>query len=136
MPALATGSLDCSIADASLTFDASATVRYGSGGHFTRFDGKLEIKAKGVPDALRKTEIKLDDLTQRWLRGNDLKLNVYWDRGGGGLSAEADLVIEAKRAGKKDETDFPGSYVLTVKHVVDGEEKTVTARGRAKCTVG
>jgi hypothetical protein len=132
-PALATGTIDCTIADAGLTLDASAAVRDGPGGHFSRFDGKLEIKAKGVPDALRKLEFKLDDLTQRWLHGNELKLRLYRDRGGDGPSAEVDLAIEARRAGK-DKLDYNGSYILTVSHVVAGEEKIVTVRGRTKCT--
>jgi hypothetical protein len=134
-PVLATGTLDCNIADANMVLDASAAVRDGPGGHFSRLDGKLEIKAKGAPDSMRRMELKLDDLTQRWLHGNDLKLRVYRDRGGDGPSAEMDLVVEAKRSGK-EKPDYSGTYLLTVSHMAGGEEKVVTVRGRAKCTAG
>jgi hypothetical protein len=134
-PALATGTIDCTIADANMALDTSATVRDGPGRHFSRLDGKLQITAKAVPDDLRKLELKLDDLTQRWLHGNELKLRLHHDRGGDGPSAEVDLVIEARRAGK-DKTDYTGNYVLSVSHVVAGEEKIVTLRGRAKCSAG
>lgn len=54
-PALATGTIDCTIADAGLTLDASAAVRDGPGRHFSPLDGKREIKVKAVPDALKCT---------------------------------------------------------------------------------
>ena len=135
-PAMATGTVDCSIADANVALQASATVRDGPGGHFSRLEGKLDIKAKGdIPKDLRKLDLKLDDLTQRWLHGNDLKLRLYRDRGGPGPSAELDLVIEARRAGK-DQTELVGGYTLTVAHAAEGEERIVAVRGRARCTVG
>jgi hypothetical protein len=134
-PALATGTIDCSIADASVALDVSAAVSSGPGGQFSRLDGKLEIKAKAVPDGLRKTDIALDNLTQRWLAGNELKLRLYRDAGGDAPSGEINLIIEAKRAGK-DKLDYRGTYVLTLSHAVAGEEKVVTLRGRASCVAG
>jgi hypothetical protein len=132
-PGLATGVLDCTIADASLALDAAAVVRQGPGGHVSQLRGKLHVRAKAVPEAFRNIELKPDDLTQRCLYGNDLRLRIYRDRGGNGPSAELDLVIETRRA-KKESLEYSGTYVLTVAHVVEGEEKLVILRGRATCS--
>jgi hypothetical protein len=131
-PAAATAAVDCSFSDENLAFDAGATVSHGFGESFARFTGKLEIRAKAAPDDLRKLELDLEHLTQRWFYGNDLKLRLYRERSGEGPHASVELIVETRRA-SKDKNDYRGSYVLNISRLVAGEEKTQTLRGRAEC---
>jgi hypothetical protein len=154
-PALATISLFCDFQDGTLAFEAQASLGTGPGGHFATFDGKLETKAKGVPDDLRNIELGLEHLTQRWLHQGDLKLHLYRERTASGPDGFVDLVIEARRVRDKsmdspgsskdsandspDEIDYRGSYVLTIHYVLSPsatEGHTVTLRGNAVCKVG
>src|SRR5262245_14090384 len=131
-PAAATATVDCSFSDGNLAFEAGATVSHGFGESFARFTGKLEIRAKNTPEDLRKLELDLEHLAQRWFYGNDLKLRLYRESSGEGPHASVELVVETKRAAK-DKNDYRGSYVLNMSQAVGGEEKTLTLRGRAKC---
>jgi hypothetical protein len=134
-PAAATATLDCSFSDENLAFEADATVGHGFGESFVRFRGKLEIRAKNAPadlGDLRTLDLDLEHLTQRWFYGNDLKLRLFRGRSGEGPHASVELVIEAKRA-SNDNNEYRGTYVLNMSHVVGGEEKTLTLRGRAEC---
>jgi hypothetical protein len=99
---------------------------------FVRFRGKLDIRAKDDLGDLRALDLDLEHLTQRWFYGNDLKLRLYRGRSGEGPHASVELVVEAKRA-SLDNNEYPGSYVLNISHLVGGEEKTLTLRGRAEC---
>jgi hypothetical protein len=140
-PAYATASLSCSANDKSLRFSAEGIVSHGVGETVAQFAGELEVRLKDAPPGLRKLPLALEHLTQRWLHGREVKLRLYRERerereGDGQGSVE--LVVATRRAGK-DETEFSGSYVLTV----SGEDaapgapaRTLKARGRASCSLG
>jgi len=134
-PAYATASLSCSADDRSLRFSAEGIVSHGVGETVAQFAGELEVRLKDAPPGLRKLPLALEHLTQRWLHGREVKLRLFREREGHG---SVELIVETRRAGK-DETEFSGSYVLTV----SGEDaapgapaRTLKARGRASCSLG
>jgi hypothetical protein len=136
-PAYATASLSCSADDKSLRFSAEGIVSHGVGEAVAQFAGELEVRLKDAPPGLRKLPLALEHLTQRWLHGREVKLRLFREREGEGQGS-VELVVETRRAGK-DETEFSGSYILTV----SGEDaapgapaRTPKARGRASCSLG
>jgi hypothetical protein len=73
----------------------------------------------------------------RWLHGREVKLRLFREREGEGQGS-VELVVETRQAAK-DETEFSGSYVLTVssQEAAQGTPaRTLKARGRASCSLG
>ncbi len=136
-PVLATGGLSCTFKDRNVSFDAEATFSRGVGEGFVSFSSKLEVLAKAMPDDLRKLQLELEHLTQRWLYGKELKLRLYHERSGPGLHGYVEMVVETKQSAK-EETDYRGTYVLTAYHIPSegADGKTITLRGRAACSLG
>jgi hypothetical protein len=100
-----------------------------------QFAGEIEVRLKDAPPGLRKLPLALEHLTQRWLHGREVKLRLYREGDGQG---SVELVVETRRAGK-DETEFSGSYVLTVSSedaAPGAPTRTLKARGRASCSFG
>jgi len=65
------------------------------------------------------------------------QLRLFREREGEGQGS-VELVVETRRAGK-DETEFSGSYVLTVSSedaAPGAPARTLKARGRASCSLG
>jgi len=136
-PALATASLSCSADDKSLRFSAEGIVSHGVGEGVAQFTGELEVRLKEAPPGLRKLPLALEHLTQRWLHGREVKLRLFREREGEGQGS-VELVVETRQA-TKDETEFSGSYVLTVssEEAAQGAPaRTLKARGRASCSFG
>lgn len=131
----ATGTLNCSIDDGRVAFEAQTAFSHGLGASFNNFQAVLELKGKDVPPGLARIELDKDGLPHHWFRGRDLKLLVYYE------PAEAphrsvELVIEARGSGEDNEA-FAGRYVLVVTSVgSDGEARTRTLKGRATCSAG
>jgi hypothetical protein len=111
-PAYATASLSCSADDKSLRFSAEGIVSHGVGETVAQFAGELEVRLKEAPPGMRKLPLALEHLTQRWLHGREVKLRLFREREGEGQGS-VELVVETRRAAN-DETEFSGSYVLTV----------------------
>ena len=61
---------------------------------------------------MRKLPLALERLAQRWLHGREVKIRLFREREGEGQGS-VELVVETRRAAN-DETEFSGSYVLTV----------------------
>jgi hypothetical protein len=138
VPAFATGSLSCSFADRNVKLEAEAAFSHGVGEGFMNFGGTLEVLAKAAPEDLRKLDLTLEHLTQRWLYGKELKLRIYHERTGNAPHGYVELIVQTRQHGR-EETDYRGSYVLNVYHLPDGsssEGKTLTLRGKAACSVG
>ena len=136
-PAYATASLSCSADDKSLRFSAEGIVSHGVGETVAQFAGELEVRLKEAPPGLRKLPLALEHLTQRWLHGREVKLRLFREREGEGQGS-VELVVETRRAAN-DETEFSGSYVLTVssEDAAPGTPaRTLKARGRASCSLG
>lgn len=134
--AWATGTLDCSIDDAAVAFDAQTAFSHGMGGSFNNFRAVLEVKQSGKGGApFGKLELDGEALVHHWFHGNEVRLHLYRDLPGP-KAGSAELVIETRSRGK-DAESFAGRYVLTLATVdADGTEKTRTLKGRATCSAG
>ncbi|WP_155982204.1 hypothetical protein [Xanthobacter sp. 126] len=132
----ATGTLDCSIDDAAVAFDAQTAFSYGMGGSFNNFRAVLEVKPAGKGGApFGKLELDGEALVHHWFHGNEVRLHLYHERPDA-RAGSAELLIETKSRGKEAES-FAGRYVLTLTTVdADGTEKTRTLKGRATCSAG
>ena len=139
-PAHATGTLDCSIDDAAVSFDAQTAFSHGMGGSFNAFRAVLEVKpagkgaAKGAPP-FGKVELDGEALVHHWFHRSEVRLHLYHDLPDP-KAGSAELVIETRGKGKAAER-FAGRYVLTLTAIdADGAQKTRTLKGRATCSAG
>lgn len=132
----ATGTLDCSIDDAAVSFAAQTAFSHGMGGSFNNFRAELEVKpaGKGAPQ-FGKLELDGEALVHHWFHGHEVRLHLYRDLPDP-KAGSVELVIETRSRGK-DAESFAGRYVLTLTTVdADGTEKTRTLKGRATCSAG
>ncbi|MFG1246289.1 hypothetical protein [Xanthobacter flavus] len=134
--AWATGTLDCSIEDAAVSFTAQTAFSHGMGGSFNNFRAELEVKPAGKSASpFGKLELDGEALVHHWFKDNEVRLHLYRDLPDP-KAGSAELVIETKGRGKEAES-FAGRYVLTLATVdADGTEKTRTLKGRATCSAG
>lgn len=135
-PAHATGTLDCSIDDAAVSFAAQTAFSHGMGGSFNNFRAVLEVKpaGKGAPP-FEKLELDGEALVHHWFHGSEVRLHLYHELPDP-KAGSAELVIETKGKGKEAES-FAGRYVLTLTAIdAAGTEKTRTLKGRATCSAG
>ena len=94
----------------------------------------LEVQLKDAPAGLRKLPLKLEHLAAA------LAARAGESSSGCSASARAragGFIVEARQAAK-DETEFSGSYVLTVssEEAAPGTPaRTLKARGRASCSL-
>lgn len=134
--ARATGTLDCSIEDAAVSFTAQTAFSHGMGGSFNNFRAELEVKPAGKgASPFGKLELDGEALVHHWFKDNEVRLHLYRDLPDP-KAGSAELVIETKGRGKEAES-FAGRYVLTLNTADgDGKEKTRTLKGRATCSAG
>lgn len=132
-PARATGSLDCEIADKTVTFNAASAFSYSIGG-FNNFRGALELRAKDVPADLAKFEFDGEALLHHWFSDKELKLEVYREREGA-PHGTVRLVVETRKVAGS-EGSYRGTYVLELFTVPEGggEGRTRTFKGKAACS--
>ncbi len=132
-PAGATGSLDCEIADKTLTFNAATAFSYSIGG-FNNFRGAIELRAKDVPADLAKFEFDNEALLHHWFGGKELKLEVYREREGS-PHGTLRLVVETRRVAGSDGA-YRGTYVLTLFTVPEGggDGRSRTFKGKVECS--
>lgn len=134
--AWATGSFDCTIDDARVSFDAQAAFSHGMGAAFNNFHATLALKAKDAPPEFRELELDGGALVHHWFHGRDLRLHLYYERSEPPFGS-LELVMETRGPGG-DDTGFAGRYRLKV--FVAGQngardlERTYT--GRAACSAG
>lgn len=134
----ASGSFNCEADDKSLKFSAEAMFSHGLGEQFSNFKGTLGALMKDAPKDFANLKLDGAHLAHHWFYGNALKLHIYRERTGEGLHGYVELVVETKQ-NPKDETDFAGTYELTVYHLTsesDSEGKTLKAKGKVACSVG
>lgn len=140
----ATGTLDCSIDDAAVAFEAQTAFSHGMGGSFNNFRAVLEVKPAGKgtgKDAsagaspFAKLELDGEALVHHWFQGSEARLHLYHELPDP-KAGSAELVVETKARDKEAES-FAGRYVLTLTTVdADGKAKTRTLKGRATCSAG
>lgn len=109
--AFASGGLWYSADDAAVTFQVEAGVTRGMGGPTFNFRGDLEIKARPAGDGLRKTVFEDSNLTQYWLDGKELRLNIYREHEVADTYSSVELTILTKAG---DEGTYDGGYTLAV----------------------
>jgi hypothetical protein len=130
--AVASTSVSCEAADASLKFSLEGAWGRTIGSGAGNFGGEIEIKLKGIPDYARKLKPEMRHLTQNWFHDRDLKLAVVWTRDGDDPSVEVILQIETARKGKAEEAPYRGRYALTIfDPATDGTPRK--ASGKVSC---
>jgi hypothetical protein len=134
----ASGSFLCEADDKSLKFSAEAMFSHGLAEQFTSFKGALGIRMTEVPQDLAEATLDSTHLAHHWFYGRALKLHIYRERTGNELPGYTELVVETKQ-NPKDETDFSGTYELTVYHMLTAnasEGTTLKSKGKVSCSVG
>ena len=109
--ASASGGIWCNVDDTAVKFDVGAGVTRGMGGPTFNFRGDLEIKARPVGDGLRKTVFEDSNLTQYWLDGKELRLNIYHEHEVASTFNWVELTILTKAS---DEGVYDGQYTLQI----------------------
>jgi len=131
--AFASGGIWCNVDDPTVTFDVGAGVTRGMGGPTFNFRGDLEIKARPVGDHLRKTVFEDSNLTQYWLDGQELRLNIYREYETANAFNSVELTILTKAS---DEGVYDGQYTLAVYDNAadtDKDGKPAELTGKVSC---
>jgi hypothetical protein len=139
LPAVASGSLDCSIKDKSVQIELHSGITRGMGGPFFDFKAELKTSLPSVPKDLQAVTFEMEHLAQRWLDDREAKLVVYREREGDGPHGSVEMTIETKRIKKDDEGFYAGTYVLEINETAaEGkpQPKPVKLRGRITCSAG
>jgi hypothetical protein len=130
--AQASGGVSCDAKDASVEFEAGGGLGRSVGGSLFNVNGEIKVKLKGVPADFRELKFKDSDVSQRWIDGKEVRLQLYREREEG-LFGYVNLEILTKRV---DEGSYVGRYELTISHLESEkatEAKKFTARGKVKC---
>ena len=139
IPALATGSLECVIADANLDFDFHGLFPYSGAAPLFQIGGHADLKEPETQETLKTFEVVAVDLKQQWFEGSDLRLQFYRETSGGSTPfAAVKLNIIAVSPGGDDETVYEGSYRLEITpEVKPGSEAVIIKReGKVSCSAG
>lgn len=122
----ATATLLCSIKDKSFEFVLQGAV--GSiASSLSGLQGEIDMKAAGAEPA-RKVELNADNLVQRWIEGQDLKLWLHGDHDD--KTPDFDLIIEAKR-----KTKTSGNYSGAFRMNFEGAKGPRKFAGKASCSI-
>lgn len=133
-PAFASGGLWCEADDAKVKLSIDSGITRGMGNPLFNFRGALEIKDKAVAEDLRTSAFEIGNLTQHWLDGKEMKLQLFRERGGDGPVGEIDLLIETRMV---DEGSYEGTYSVRVSDMTgdtSGEGKVSEYNGKASCS--
>jgi hypothetical protein len=131
--AFASGGIWCDVDDTAVTFDVGAGVTRGMGGPTFNFRGDLEIKVRPVGDHLRKTVFEDSNLTQYWLDGKELRLNIYREHQLADAYNYVELTILTKAS---DEGVYDGQYTLAIYDNAadtDKDGKPAELTGKVSC---
>lgn len=136
VPARASGSFSCTIADKAVAFEADSVFSHGVGGTLSNFSAQLALKGASAPKDLAKLELDQTALVHHWFHDGELRLHLYHERADG-PHGEMELVLQTRK-NAKDETLFEGRYVLRVSELPEGKSEAVEQvfKGRVRCSVG
>jgi len=132
MPAHASGGVSCEAKDGSVQFEVGGGMGRSVGASLFNVNGEIKVKLKGVPADFRELKLKDADVSQRWIDGKEVRLQLYREREEG-LFGYVNLEILTKRVG---EGSYKGSYELTVSNLESEkatEAKQFKARGKVTC---
>jgi hypothetical protein len=128
----ASGGVSCEARDASVQFEAGGGVGRSVGGSLLNFTGEINVKLKGVPADFRELKLKDSDVSQRWMDGKEVRLQLYREREDG-LFGYVNLEILTRRV---EEGSYVGRYELTISNLESDkatEAKQIKARGKVMC---
>lgn len=131
--AFASGGIWCSAEDKAVKFEVEAGVTRGMGGPTFNFRGDLEILSRPEGDSLRKTVFEDSALTQYWLDGKELRLNIYGEHEVAQKFNTVELTIMTKTT---DEGVYDGNYTLSIYDAAADKEqdgKPVEVTGKVSC---
>ncbi|RWC31798.1 MAG: hypothetical protein EOS27_08645 [Mesorhizobium sp.] len=131
--AFASGGIWCSTDDPVAIFEVEAGVTRGMGGPTFNFRGNLEILSRPAGDSLRKTVFEDSNLTQYWLDGKELRLNIYREHEVAQKFNSVELTILTKTS---DEGVYDGQYTLAIYDAAadtDQDGKPVEVTGKVSC---
>ncbi|TPM27444.1 hypothetical protein [Mesorhizobium sp. B2-3-4] len=131
--AFASGGIWCSAEDKAAIFQVEAGVTRGMGGPTFNFRGDLEIPGRPAGDSLRKTVFEDSNLTQYWLDGEELRLNIYREHEVAEKLNSVELTILTKTS---DEGVYDGRYTLAIYDAAtdkDQDGKPVELTGKVSC---
>ncbi len=122
----ATATLLCSIKDKAFEFmlqGAVGSIASSLGG----IQGEIDMKAAGAEPA-RKVELNLDNIVQRWIEGQDLKLWLHGDHDD--KTPDFDLIIETRRKTKTSD-NYTGAFRMTF----EGAKGLRKFAGKVSCSI-
>ena len=103
------------------------------GGPTFNFRGDLEILGRPAGDSLRKTVFEDSNLTQHWLDGKELRLNIYHEHEVANTFNYLELTILTKAS---DEGIYDGQYTLQIYDSAadtDKDGKSAELTGKVSC---
>ncbi|MDI4664796.1 hypothetical protein K9U40_10720 [Xanthobacter autotrophicus] len=136
VPAGATGTLNCSIDDKAIAFEAEAVFSHGLAASFSNFRAELNARGKDTPPTFARVEMDGAALAHHWFHGDELRLHLYHERAEAPFGS-LELVLRTRSRGE-DEAAFAGRYELKLflAGVDGGKAFERTYRGRATCSAG
>ena len=118
----------CSADDKDVRFTLESAFQDGGGHQLIHFRGALMLKDANKSKSFGKRILESKDLTNRWSRNGDLRLEVFTIEGADAEHESLDLAVIA---GKHDETaaNFGGTYALRI----EGSTSFFVVEGKVSC---
>ena len=129
----ATEGFNCTIDDAQIAVDASATFSSGNGQPFFDLKAKAQINGEDVPDDFRTIDLT-QSLKHHWFEAGDLRLRFYYEREGEADHASVELII--KTTGEGDDPELTGTYKVIIVNTDPEAKDTLFYEGPASCSAG
>lgn len=130
-PAAASSGMVCNIDDQSVKFRADSAFS-GGPGSLINFGATLELRLTGAPADFRTLKFDGSGVPQNWVDGDEIKLEVYFERPDGPFGSVR-LAIETAAI---DEGTYRGRYALTILNAQseeDSDMQIVETNGEASC---
>ena len=124
----ADGRYFCSADDKDVRFTLESAFEDGGGHQLIHFRGALMLKDDNKSKNFGKRILESKDLTNRWSRDGDLRLEVFTTEGADAESESLDLAVLASQHGKTS-PDFGGTYSLRI----EGSTSFFVVEGKVSC---
>ncbi|WP_160009970.1 hypothetical protein [Rhizobium sp. 18055] len=117
----------CSADDKAVRFTVESGFKAEPGHELNHFRGALIFKNETAPKPFGRITLDSDSLTNRWLHGGELRVEVLYDGGKAAGGQTVNLAISAEQP--DGATAFSGVYDLAV----DGGDEPVVLSGKVSC---